>query len=222
MEPTNRTSTGLSTAGCGQPAAGAVVLAAGRSARMGRSKALLPWGDVTLVEAWAARFEELGVERVVVVLGPDAGPIRACLPSELPITWVVCEDAWSQGPRESLLAGLDRLDAGSPAWFTPVDVPVVSAEALRAVDALYIGAVDAGRGPLAVRPTCAHRPGYPVLTGPDFARHLWDGERGDLISDLLAWANRRLLEVDVLDERVTADMDLPTDYERWRPSLTSP
>lgn len=56
----------------------AVILAAGRSARMGTCKALLPWDGVPLVLAHLACFE--GVARVQVVLGHEPDAVMAVLP----------------------------------------------------------------------------------------------------------------------------------------------
>src|SRR5690606_22119320 len=57
----------------------AIVLAAGASSRMGRPKALLPWGDRTLLEHELATLDEAGVTEVVVVIGRHAQQIRRAL-----------------------------------------------------------------------------------------------------------------------------------------------
>jgi len=48
----------------------AIVLAAGASQRMGTPKALLPWGDSTLLESAIVQARASGVTDLVVVLGP--------------------------------------------------------------------------------------------------------------------------------------------------------
>ncbi len=56
----------------------ALVLAAGRSSRMGRAKALLPLGDgETFLTRIVKTFIEAGVEDVVVVVGHDADAIAS-------------------------------------------------------------------------------------------------------------------------------------------------
>jgi CTP:molybdopterin cytidylyltransferase MocA len=50
----------------------AILLAAGESTRMGQPKALLPWGDVTLIEYQVRELRAAGVDDVVVVLGHAA------------------------------------------------------------------------------------------------------------------------------------------------------
>src|SRR5437763_17086874 len=60
------------------PLAG-VVLAAGRSARMGTPKALLDFRGAPFVVRILEAFEALDLKTRVVVLGPDAGRIRPVL-----------------------------------------------------------------------------------------------------------------------------------------------
>src|SRR5688500_152347 len=57
----------------------AVLLAAGRSRRMGAFKPLLPFGGSTVVEACVAALREAGAGEVVVVLGHRGEEVRAAL-----------------------------------------------------------------------------------------------------------------------------------------------
>lgn len=183
---------------------------------MGRSKASLPWGGRTLLEAWVQRLLGAGAEQVAAVLGAELPLVRSQVDPALPILWVENPEPERSGPRESLLLGLDALPADSCALFTPVDVPVVEAATLAQL-------LDAWRSadsePLAVLPRCCDRTGHPVLAGPDFVRRLYEGEPGDRIDGFLAWASRRLLFVDVEDDRVLANMNEPADYANWAPTL---
>ena len=187
---------------------------------MGRSKALLPWGDRTLVEAWIERFRRAGVDGIVVVLGLDADAVREGLPDDLPVTWAVNPEPDTTGPRESLLLGLDALPPDTPAWFTPVDVPVVGSKVLERLQKAYRRAVQAdtkGPGPLAALPSYRRNPGHPVLASPSFIAHLHEGERGDRIDELLSWATRRQVIVETSDVRVVGNMNRPQDYQAFVP-----
>ena len=55
----------------------AIILAAGSSSRMGRSKQLLPWGGVSLIRRAASSAIEAGCSPVVVVVGSGADEVRA-------------------------------------------------------------------------------------------------------------------------------------------------
>src|SRR2546428_8074564 len=84
----------------------AVVLAAGRSSRMGRAKALLPIGDDTFLTRIVRTLLDAGVDDVVVVVGHDAESIvRDFSASGLPARFVVNRE-YDRGQLSSLLAGL--------------------------------------------------------------------------------------------------------------------
>ena len=205
-------STEFSTPALDSRAAGVAILAAGRGSRMGRSKPLLPWGDGLLLGAWIARFREAGFGPVAVVCGDDLDAIREAVGEADDVRWIANPDVDGSGPRESLLLALDALPADLPAWFTPVDVPVVAASVLHRVAAGYRSADPT---PLAALPTHAGRDGHPVLAGPDLIRRLYEGERGDRIDELFSWATRRLLRIPVEDPSVLGNMNRPEDYVRF-------
>ena len=56
--------------------AGAVILAAGRSRRMGRPKLLLPWGATTVLGHLLEQWRALGARQVAVVCAPDDEPLH--------------------------------------------------------------------------------------------------------------------------------------------------
>src|SRR5437588_1011626 len=74
----------------------AVLLAAGRSRRMGAFKPLLPFGDVSVVEACAANLRAAGVGEVVVVVGHRAAEVRAALAHLSFVRFAVNDDAESE------------------------------------------------------------------------------------------------------------------------------
>src|ERR1051325_4613634 len=54
---------------------GVVILAAGRSRRMGRPKLLLPWGETSVLGHLIQWWERLGVRQVAVVHGSGTSPV---------------------------------------------------------------------------------------------------------------------------------------------------
>src|SRR5258706_9753083 len=54
------------------PSIGVIILAAGRSRRMGRPKLLLPWGSTTVLGHLLRQWEQLGVREIGVVCAADA------------------------------------------------------------------------------------------------------------------------------------------------------
>lgn len=102
----------------------AVVLAGGRSSRMGRDKALLPWGGGTLLTHMHAVVLAAGADEVVVS-------------GDRPALDGVRDDIPDTGPMGALAQLMPRLCDGT--WIVvPVDMPLLSADllgALRAVEA---------------------------------------------------------------------------------------
>src|SRR5262245_63578497 len=89
----------------------ALVLAAGRSSRMGRAKASLPIDDRdTFLTRIVRTFLAAGVDDVVVVVGHDAQAIAASFAeSGLPARFVVNRE-YDRGQLSSLRAGLGLVD----------------------------------------------------------------------------------------------------------------
>jgi molybdopterin-guanine dinucleotide biosynthesis protein A len=86
-----------------------IVLAGGRSSRMGSDKALLPLGGVALLQ-WAVRAVAEAVDEVVVVGAPN----RALPPIECQRPLVVVRDPIEgEGPLAGIVAGLEATEADS-------------------------------------------------------------------------------------------------------------
>jgi CTP:molybdopterin cytidylyltransferase MocA len=139
----------------------AVLLAAGESTRMGRPKALLPWGDAsqsdapTLLEFQIGELRAAGVDDIVVVLGHEAAAIRAHVPNT---ARVVVNEAYREGRASSLRAGANALpDGADPIVVLNVDQPRPSKVHERLL------AAHAGGGALVTLPVCDGRRGHPAV-----------------------------------------------------------
>lgn len=100
----------------------AVVLCGGKSRRMGRSKAWLPFGDETLLQRTVRRLSE-ATSLVVVVAAPEQE-----LP-ELPEDVLIARDPVpALGPLQGIAVGLTAAEPhASHAYVSPTDAPFVSA-----------------------------------------------------------------------------------------------
>ena len=99
------------------------VVAGGRSRRMGRDKALLPWGGTTLLDHAVARLREVCPE-VRILCGPELRYAEARLPVDVDVV----ADAGALG---GVLTGLQRLGVDALGLFLGVDLPLVPAALLR-------------------------------------------------------------------------------------------
>src|SRR5438874_2973123 len=139
----------------------AIVLAAGRSSRMGRPKALLPLGrNETFLSRIIRTLHEADVNDVVVVVGHEFEPVIADLGQRGAVARFVINHEYDSGQLSSVLAGLRVIDRPglAAALLTLVDVPLVKSSTVRAVVDHY----RRTRAPI-VRPVCAGRHGHPVV-----------------------------------------------------------
>lgn len=100
--------------------AGGIVLAGGKSTRMGTSKALLPFGRETMLQRVVRVLGEL-VDPIVVVAAPGQE-----LPALPPDVIVAHDEREGRGPLEGLRAGLKALPGYvDVAYVTSCDVPLL-------------------------------------------------------------------------------------------------
>lgn len=195
----------------------AIVLAAGASSRMGRTKALLPLpGGDTFLGRVISTLRAAGIGEITVVVGRDAGSIRAALRG--PVN-VVQNDDPSRGQLSSLQLGLDAVTApdaarqGDPGvaavLVTIVDLPLVSAETVRRV----IDAWKASGAPI-VRPAREGRHGHPVIFGAAIFDELRSADLTVGAREVLRAHLPEILDVGVDDAGAFDDIDTPADYER--------
>jgi CTP:molybdopterin cytidylyltransferase MocA len=189
-----------------------IVLAAGRSRRMGRPKPLLAFRGASFLERAVGALRGGGCGLVVVVAGPADDPAAAAIARE-------AERAGARAvvnPRpdaeqvDSLRAGLAALSPQTEAAVVlPADVPGVDAAAVRAVVEAF-----RARGAPVVRAVHQGEHGHPVL----FARRVF----ADLFRASLPEGARSVVhahaaeleEVEVDSPALLLDVDTPDDYRR--------
>ncbi len=186
-----------------------IVLAGGKSSRMGRPKATLPLeGGDTFLSRIVRTFKAAGVEDVVVVVGHDAGLIVSSFDEFQLNARVVENPDYEQGQLTSLIAGLRVVDRPGvvAALMTLVDVPLVGESTVRAVLERY----RQTRAPI-VRPIHGDKHGHPVLID----RSLFDAIKH---ADPAAGAKPVIRanvtargDVEVDDPGAFADFDTPDD-----------
>ena len=190
-----------------------VVLAAGRSRRMGRAKALLPTGtgDETFVTRIVRVLREGGVHDVFVVVSPEGDAVRAALSALNEPPGILVNPDPDQGQLSSLLIGLQAIDRPGVAGMllTLVDVPLVGPGTVRAL----LQAHEKTRAPI-VRPCQDGRHGHPVL----FDRRVFGALRkADPATGAKSVVHAHLdaaVEVPTDDAGAFVDVDTSSDYER--------
>ncbi len=197
----------------------AIVLAAGRSTRMGRPKQTLPWGGGrALVSQIVHQLRAGEVDDVVVVTGSHREEVEAALSAdEVSPRLVFNPDFENSEMARSLQLGLQAAPAGCLAALVALgDQPQIEPAVVRAV----IQRWRETQAPV-VAPVYQQRRGHPLL----FDRSAWSG-----VLALSPKANpREFLEaagrtespfgidyVEVTTDSILRDIDTPEDYARER------
>jgi molybdopterin-guanine dinucleotide biosynthesis protein A len=190
--------------------ASAIILAGGRSARMGRTKATLRLGSVTLIERTVAELAR-GFDDIVVVAAPESEDVE--LPALGAVTIAHDVDAY-QGPVGALARGL-RAARHEVAFACSCDLPMLRCEAASWLLSL-IGDYDAvipeigGRlQPLhaVYRRRCADALDAMLAHGEHHLSAIADAVNARIISE----AEYRSADPDALS---CFNINTPEDYER--------
>lgn len=185
-----------------------IVLAGGRSERMGRPKALLEIEGVTFLERVIRALKAGGCAEVIVVCPPGAGAIGEEAES------VAARVAWTGGAEgeqiDSLRAGLRALGQGVEAAVVhPVDHPLVEAETVAAL----IAAFRARRAAIVV-PVCEGEGGHPVLFASGLFPELLTSRGPEGARSVVYAHEGEVQKVTVPDRGVLIDLDTPEEYRR--------
>lgn len=190
------------------PRVAGIILAAGASTRMGRTKQLLPFRGQTILEGVVDNALAASLHRLIVVLGHEAQTLAALLAGRN--LTLVHNPHFAQGQSTSLKAGLQALgEESDAALFLLGDQPLITPATID----LLLAAYAATPSPV-VLPVFAGKRGNPVLfdretfaaiatiTEDCGARSLFDHYAG------------RLLKIPVADPSIHFDVDTEDDYHR--------
>ena len=190
----------------------AIVLAAGRSSRMGRAKATLPAGDGhTFLTRIVRTFLDAGINDVIVVVGHDAETIAQSFPASGLAARFVLNHRYDEGQLSSLLAGLSVIDRPgvAAALVTLVDVPLVSVATVRAV----VDAYARTHAPI-VRPTSGERHGHPLLIDRSLFAALRDADPVSGAKPIVRAHASPAGDIAIDDEGAFIDIDTEEEYRR--------
>lgn len=115
------------------PIAG-LILAAGGSTRMKKTKQLLPWGKRTLLQHVIQTVRRAEIDAVFITLGADARRIRQN--SDLQDITVIAVDQWEEGLGRSLAAGVQAISTNpdiDACLVLLADQPFITSEHLNAM-----------------------------------------------------------------------------------------
>ncbi len=188
--------------------AAAILLAAGRSERMGVSKALLPWAGLPLVAHQVRVLAECRlIDEIVVVTGHNPAKVEAALAGTRART--VYNERFESGRASSIVSGVRALRAG------PAGVLIASVDQpLRAELAADLLAAWAADPDWIVRPVHQGKHGHPVI----FPARLRDelelvSEVAEGLRALMRRHRDQVRDVPVADAAALLNLNTRADYE---------
>lgn len=192
----------------------AIILAAGSSSRMGRTKQLLKFDEKTMLEMVIENVAAHRFQQIVVVVGYQHKKIMNVISTEdEKIEWVINEK-YMEGQSTSFEMGITHMkDSLSSAMFFLGDQPFIQKET---IDTIIMAGEEKQKyvsSPFVIRPFYNDEPGHPVLfhkiRSLDITQLSGDEGGKGLMQQI---KNKVKLQVD--DPFTIMDIDTPKDYER--------
>jgi CTP:molybdopterin cytidylyltransferase MocA len=183
----------------------AILLAAGRSRRMGAFKPLLPFGDSTVIKSCLMHLRDAGVEEIIVVLGYRAEDVRAHL-ADSEASFALNPDPDS-AMGVSVARGIEQLRPDARALLIAlVDHPAVDSATIKTITNEW------QRGAKLVQPEHDGRGGHPVLIDLSYRDELLNLDPAKGLRSFFAAHRREVRRVKVESPFVARDMDTWEDY----------
>jgi molybdenum cofactor cytidylyltransferase len=190
-----------------------IILAAGRSRRMGPSKAQLKTPDGhTFVARLMHTLSDGGIDATFVVGRADDATLRAEVEAyDAGVRFVVNAEADSGGQLSSLIAGLEKADRPGirAVMVVPVDAPMITSETVATLVAVFCAT-----GAPIVRARYREKHGHPVVFSRSIFEELRHADPRLGAKAVLRAHDGVIVNVDVDDAGVIGDIDTPEDYAR--------
>jgi molybdenum cofactor cytidylyltransferase len=184
----------------------AILLAAGRSRRMGAFKPLLPFGERTVIEACVRNLLEGGVEEVVVVLGHRAAEVRERL-AQLPVHFAINAEAESE-MGVSIARGVEQVSKSAQA----VLIALADQPAIEAATINFLIATGKRIRQRLIVPEYEGRGGHPVWIDLSLRPELMNLVPRDGLRALFREHPGEVLRLPVTSPYVARDLDQWDDY----------
>jgi CTP:molybdopterin cytidylyltransferase MocA len=189
-----------------------LILSAGRSSRMGRSKAFLPCspapGD-TFLRRIIESMRAGGLEDVLVVGRPDDAQLIEAIEQPTTAARFIANPDHERGQLTSIVAGVNAVDHPGVrgVLIMPVDMPLVQPSTFRAVLRMFSLHPSS-----IVRAVCGGRHGHPVIFDRGSFGALRHADVAVGAKAVLADHRHRILDLETDDAGVLKDVDSREDY----------
>jgi molybdenum cofactor cytidylyltransferase len=190
------------------PRISVILLAAGKSERMGRNKLLMPFEGGTVIGRTLDNLQASRAGEIVVVLGARAQEMGAAIGNR-PVS-LVLNPNYTRGMSTSLITGLQMVSKQAKYALVALgDQPFVTPQTY---DKLIDAALNTEKGILV--PVYQKQRGNPILIHAGYFPEImhFSGDVGG--RELLTQYPDDLLEVKVADEGVIINVNTPDEYEK--------
>ena len=188
----------------------AVILAAGRSARMGRNKLLLRLDGKRLIDHNLDALEAANIDDIVVVLGHEPWKLAGVLKSRSNHLRIVINKEYDVGMASSFKTGLAQTRNAEAVLLVLGDQLILDHHLIDKMLKL----MEAGGGrALIVSPVHEGKKGHPLLFSKELFKEIMDLKRNETVRAVVHRHSDGLLTIES-DEWTVIDIDTPMDLEK--------
>ncbi len=185
----------------------AIILAAGRSQRMGKPKALLKFEDKTFLEQIISVLKLSDADRITVVLGAEAETIKKSI--DLSGTNIVINKDYQKGQLSSLIAAIEDTPEQTKAMLIClVDSPFITKEVVNKI----ISKFKETNNPIIV-PVFNKERGHPTLFSRSLFNELLGAPEEQGARYVLYSNEEKILELETSESGILIGIDTPADYK---------
>ncbi len=188
----------------------AIVLAAGRSTRMGQQKLVMPFGkESTMVSRVVNAMVDATVPDIVVVTGPDGAAVRSQLAGQ-PVQFAENPDV-DRGMLSSIRIGLAATPDADAYIIALGDMPLITGPIVSTLMSKHNPAPNA-----ITLPTYDDRRGHPVIIDAAHREAIHSQYDDVGLRGLMEEHPVHIQTVPLDTESILIDLDTPEDYDRHR------
>lgn len=188
-----------------------IILAAGESSRMKRSKIVLPWGENTVIGNIIQAFQAAEVQEIIVVTGGYRELVEEEI-AKYPVTSVYNPNYANGSMVGSLQLGLQKLTHPPQSVFIALgDQPCIDSFDLR--EMIKLSQLSSDR---IIIPSYAMRRGHPWLVPGKFIGELLALNFSETMRDFLKRHEAEIEYFLVKKSNILTDLDSPEDYEKLK------
>jgi len=185
-----------------------ILLAAGKSRRMGQPKLLLPWGKTTILERVVDNYLKSKISELIVVIGDNKDSLREVLISKPVI--IVENPYYQEGMSTSIRKGVEAASNQAEGYLIGLgDQPLITPDI---IDSLISVFSDEHPG-IAI---CSYKRkrGHPVIFAQKF-RQVLCALKGDMGGRMIIQQHfAEVKYVEVGSKSIFIDIDTPEDYQK--------